>query len=239
MKIISLWSGPRNVSTALMYSFAQLDNMTVVDEPLYAHYLSKTDVNHPGDQEVLDTMEHDGKKVLENILSSAQQQPMLFIKNMAHHWIQLENSWLDKFDNIFLIRDPREMLPSLINQLPQPTLRDTGLKTQVDLYKGLISRGHNPMIIDSKNLLLEPKAILSRICNHLDIPFSSSMLHWPKGPRKEDGIWAKYWYQNVHESEGFSPYLPKDVTFPSQLDPLLKECQPYYNYLFDQSLKIN
>lgn len=239
MKIISLWSGPRNVSTALMYSFAQLNDVTVIDEPLYAHYLSKTDVTHPGDQEVLETMEHDGTKVLRTIIEQEENKPILFLKNMAHHWIELDDRWLHKFENVFLIRNPEEMLPSLIHQLPHPTLRDTALKTQVDLFEKLTSNGHSPMIVDSKNLLLNPKEILSNLCSHLDISYSPSMLTWPKGARKEDGIWAKYWYHNVHKSEGFSPYSVKNEPFPSSLRPLLEECRPYYNYLYERSIKAN
>lgn len=239
MKIISLWSGPRNVSTALMYSFSQIKGVKVIDEPLYAHYLSKTDVHHPGDDEVLATMEHDGNKVLENLLEQNDHQSVFFLKNMAHHWIELDDHWLDKFENIFLVRDPKEMLPSLINQIPNPTLRDTGLKTQVDIFNKLIADGHSPTIIDSKSLLLNPKDILSKLCDALGIPFNLSMLQWPKGPIKEDGIWAKYWYHNVHQSEGFSPYNPKKETFPYQLETLLAECQPYYNYLYERSLKEN
>lgn len=236
MKIISLWSGPRNVSTALMYSFAQRDDMIVVDEPLYAHYLSKTDVYHSGREEIINNMNNDGEQVIKNILNTKQER-LLFLKNMAHHWIELNNEYLNGMDNIFLIRDPEEMLPSLNQQLNNPTLRDTALKKQVEIYQYLEQSGMIPMVIDAKDLLQNPKGMLRIICEILEIPFDEGMLCWKAGPRPEDGIWAKYWYQNVHKSEGFSAYKKKDDPFPVHLKPLLEECKPYYKFLSDNALK--
>lgn len=237
MRPISLWSGPRNVSTALMYSFAQRVDCEVVDEPLYAHYLSRVNVDHPGREEVLATMNHDGKKVLDHLLLPGAK-PLRFIKNMAHHWINLNDELLSKFSNIFLIRDPKEMLPSLINQITEPVLRDTALKSQWELYDKLMNKGVEVAIIDSAQLLMNPEVILKKTCEILQIPFDSNMLHWEKGPIPEDGIWAKHWYQNVHESNGFQPYRKKDTPFPDHLSVLLNECEPYYKLLFKHSLKI-
>lgn len=233
MKIISMWSGPRNVSTALMYSFAQRTDTEVIDEPLYGHYLSKVDVNHPGDREVLDHMEHDGTAVLDNILKSDHKE-ILFLKNMAHHWISLNDEYLSAFTNVFLIRDPKEMLASLIHQIPDPVIRDTGLKKQVELYKLL---PHESVVIDSKELLTNPRNILTQLCIELKVPFDPNMLHWKSGPKKEDGIWAKHWYHNVHKSTGFTTYQAKNATIPNNLQPLLDECYSYYNFLYTKSLK--
>ena len=235
MKIISLWSGPRNVSTALMYSFAQRKDTKVIDEPLYAYYLEITGAEHPGREEVLADMSSDGNKVLEDIINSTSDQN-LFLKNMAHHWIDLKDDFLDHFSNIFLIRNPVEMLPSLNKQLQSPVLRDTGLKKQVDLFKHLKSRGQTPMIIDSKRLLQNPSELLKAACESLDLPFDNNMLQWKAGARPEDGIWHKYWYHNVHKSEGFGKYQEKNEPFPDHLKPLLEECLPYYEFLLDQSL---
>ncbi|UII22456.1 sulfotransferase family protein [Fulvivirga ligni] len=237
MKILSLWSGPRNVSTALMYSFAQRPDTHVIDEPLYAHYLANTPVEHPGGDEVLQVMENDGDKVLTDLFDDDHSADLIFLKNMAHHWIHLNDNWLAKMDHLFLIRDPREMLPSLINQIPQPILRDTGLKMQYDLYHTMQAQGKKPEIIDSKRLLLNPAVILRKACDALQIPFTEGMLRWEAGARPEDGVWAKQWYHSVHQSTGFSPYKTKTEPFPDQLLPLLEECEPYYQFLLERALQ--
>jgi hypothetical protein len=239
MKIISLWSGPRNVSTALMYSFAQRSDTYVVDEPLYGHYLTNTDAVHPGMKEVIENMETDGLLVIEQLIKQSKTTPILFLKNMAHHWIKLDDSILNDFDNIFLIRDPREMLPSLVNQIPNPVLRDTGLKMQVDMFKKLQNEGKSPVIIDSRQLLLNPENALKKICAHLKINFDEHMLHWEAKPRKEDGVWAKHWYQNVHKSTGFQSYSKKKEIVPNHIMPLLEECIPYYDFLYENAIKLN
>ena len=236
MHVISLWSGPRNVSTALMYSFAQRQDCDVVDEPLYAHYLSQVEVEHPGRAEVLATMNPDGHKVIAQLLKEGDK-PLRFLKNMAHHWIGLDDTFLLNFSNIFLIRDPKEMLPSLIKQIPDPVLRDTALKRQWELFQMLKEQGQTVSVIDSRHLLLNPIELLNRLCDRLCIDFDEAMLSWDPGPIPEDGVWAKYWYQNVHASCGFQPYQPRNVALPKKLVPLLKECEPYYNSLYDQSIK--
>ncbi|QSE98108.1 sulfotransferase-like domain-containing protein [Fulvivirga lutea] len=238
MKIISLWSGPRNVSTALMYSFAQRDDTTVIDEPLYAYYLKTTQADHPGKELVLKNMENDGDKVLESIRQHAQKVPVLFLKNMCHHWLGFDNSQLELFDNIFLIRDPEQMLPSLVRQIPQPILRDTGLRQQSEMFDYLSGKGKAPIVIDSKELLLNNKVILNKLCEAVDIEFTEKMLSWESGPKPYDGVWAKFWYQNVHKSIGFTPYNEKNDPFPEQLIPLLEECRPYYEHLSKHSFKI-
>ncbi|MEL7003139.1 MAG: sulfotransferase family protein [Bacteroidota bacterium] len=237
MKIISLWSGPRNVSTALMYSFAQRIDMTVVDEPLYAHYLQNSDADHIGRDEVIASMANDGDQVMREILS-IKTEGHIFLKNMAHHWIGLDDEYLLRMINLFLIRDPKEMLPSLNKQLPQPILRDTALKMQVDIYNYLNERGKAPLVINSKDLLLDPEGMLQMVCDRLSIPCDSHMLGWKAGPRPEDGIWAKYWYHSVHKSEGFSSYQKKEDPFPAHLQPLLEESTPYYEFLNNKALRV-
>ena len=236
MQIISLWSGPRNVSTALMYSFAQREDTEVIDEPFYGHYLSEVPVDHPGREEILTHMETDGIRVMEHLLLKGQK-PLRFIKNMAHHWIGMENELLRNFTNVFLIRDPAEMLPSLVKQLPAARLNDTALNMQVTLFDKLSSEGHRPVVIDSRLLLLNPRHILSRLCDAMAIPFHENMLSWKPGPRPEDGIWAKYWYHSLHASSGFTEYARKEEPFPEDLIPLLEECKPYYDYLYHKALK--
>ena len=236
-KRISLWSGPRNVSTALMYSFAQRPDTKVIDEPLYGHYLSKTEVEHPGGEEVINHMELNGASVVSDICNNDYGKPVLFIKNMAHHLVSLDWAFLDNLHNLLLIRDPKEMIPSMINQLPNPILRDTALKRQWEIYQHLKSKGESPVVIDSRELLLDPKKILSAVCDHLDIPYYDAMTHWKAGSIAEDGIWAKHWYHSVHKSTGFQAYHRKEEKVPDRLLDLLETCDSYYQKLFQNAVK--
>jgi hypothetical protein len=239
MKAICLWSGPRNVSTALLYSFAQRADTRVVDEPLYGHFLRVTGTPHPGREEVLAAVDCDGNRVMRDLLADSPANPeVLFMKQMAHHLVELDMGFLAKTRNVFLIRDPQQMLPSLTIQLPQAGLIDTGLKTQWQLYEELVEKGQSPAIIDSRELLLDPPGVLSRLCGHLEIEYTDDMLSWTAGPREEDGVWARYWYHAVHKSTGFSPYVRK-YEFPVHLSPLLAECAPWYDKLFEHSIRAN
>ena len=228
---INLWSGPRNVSTALMYSFAQRSDTQVVDEPLYGHYLRVSQADHPGREEVIAAMVCDGERVVRELILGPVTKPVLFMKQMAHHLVEIDRGFLAETVNVFLIRDPVQMLPSLANNLRQPTLRDTGLAIQSELYRQLGELGQQPPVLDAKQLLLNPTVVLGELCQRLGIAFESAMLHWRAGARPEDGVWARYWYQNVHRSTGFEPYRPKQAPFPAALKPLLTECQPHYEFL--------
>ena len=236
MKKICLWSGPRNISTALMYSFAQRKDTRVIDEPLYGHYLRITNADHPGREEVLKNMNCDGNSVMRDIMNQRESNfKILFLKQMSHHLQDLNNEFLQKVDNIFLIRDPKEVIPSLTIQLPNAKVRDTGLDIQWRLYQSLISYGKNPVIVDSRELLIDPEFILTKLCAHLGINYSKKMLQWSPGPINEDGIWSKYWYQTVHKSSTFMPYKPKP-DLPKKFIPLYDKCIPYYNKLYKHAL---
>jgi hypothetical protein len=237
-KPICLWSGPRNVSTALMYSFAQREDTTVVDEPLYGHYLRVSGAKHPGAAEVMAAMNCDGDAVMRELLDRQARDAnrRFFLKHMAHHVVGMDSGFLDRTSNIFLIRDPREMLPSLTIQIPHARLADTGLKRQSELFDALVAAGHQPAILDSRELLLDPPGVLRQLCEQLGMPFASAMLEWEPGPRPEDGVWAPHWYHAVHESSGFAPYQPKK-DFPVGLAPLLDECQPWYERLFEKAIR--
>lgn len=236
---ICVWSGPRNISTALMYAFAQRSDTTVVDEPLYAHYLSKTRANeyHPGAEEVIATMENDGEKVVCDVILGHYNTPVVFFKQMTHHLIHLDWGFLDQTVNVILTRDPRDMLPSYARNVDQPTLGDVGYADHVELLNHLRARGQNPPVLDSKQTLLNPRRVLTKLCRQIGIPFEESMLSWQPGPRPEDGVWAKYWYHNLHKSTGFQPYKAKTDPFPNHLEPLLAECQPYYDQLVALAIK--
>lgn len=234
---LSMWSGPRNVSTALMYSFRQRSDTVVVDEPLYGHYLETTGADHPGDEEVMEQMDCDGERVVREGILGPCERPVHFFKNMAHHLAGLDAGFLSRITNVLLIRDPEEVLPSLIHQLPRPTLRDTGLAEQVEILDTVLARGQLPVVLDAKELLLDPPGVLSKMCTRLGLPFEESMLHWPAGPKPEDGVWAKHWYANVHASTGFGAYRPKTEPLPRGLRPLLRECRPLYERLLEHVIR--
>ena len=234
---INLWSGPRNVSTALMYSFAQRHDTTVVDEPLYGHYLRVADAIHPGMDEVMAVMDCDGERVVRELVLGPCATPVLFLKQMAHHLVELDRGFLAPTVNVLLIRDPVQMLPSLAHNLPHPNLCDTGLAIQSELYGQLLALGQQPPVLDSKELLKNPAVVLGQLCRQLRIDFDEHMLHWQPGSRREDGIWAKYWYSSVHHSRGFEPYRAKQEPFPPRLLPLLAECRPHYTFLAAHAIK--
>lgn len=233
IKRICLWSGPRNVSTALMYAFAQRDDTVVYDEPLYAHYLVRTPARayHPGADEVIAAMENDGEKVVQSLILGNHPQPVACFKQMTHHLVHLDPGFLSRTINVLLTRDPVDMLPSYVQQVETPSLRDVGYKAHADLLHHLRSIGQVPPVLDSKQLLLNPKKVLGELCDRIGIPFQEAMLSWPAGARPEDGIWARHWYKSVHQSTGFGQYVPKSAPFPDKLKPLLAECRPYYEQL--------
>ncbi len=214
--------------------------MRVVDEPLYAHYLRVTGALHPGREEVIAAMDGDGNAIMRRLLLEQQglENRQLFLKHMAHHLVQLDLSFLSQTLNIFLIRDPVDMLPSLTIQVPHATLADTGLKRQWELFESLQQSGHAPAVLDSRQLLLNPKRVLKLLCLHIGIEFDQTMLSWDSGPREEDGVWAPHWYHAVHQSTGFSEYRKKPG-FPTKLNALLADCKPWYEKLFAHAIRAN
>ena len=241
-KRICLWSGPRNVSTALMYAFAQRSDTEIIDEPFYAHYLytkygaQAFKSTHPGTAEVMASMSTDGAQVIEQVILGACEKPVLFMKQMAHHLLNIDLSFLQHTHNVLLIRDPREMLPSLAKVIGTPTLADTGLKTQYDLLNGLRAAGQTLPILDARLLLENPSNVLSQLCERLELQFERSMLSWEIGGNPADGVWAPYWYQNVHRSTGFAPYRPKSEPFPTELEAVLEVCVAYYKDLRKEAI---
>ena len=236
-KIICLWSCPRNVSTALMYSFGQRQDTFIFDEPLYAHYLKISGAQHPGRDEILNSQENDGDKVVREIILKKSNR-ILFHKLMSHFLIKIDTDFLSLVNNIILIRNPQEIIHSYNKVIPNPKINDIGVKQQYDLYLELVKRGQEPIILDSKYLLKDPHSILVNICELLEIPFDINMLKWKKGARAEDGVWAKYWYKNIHNSTGFLAKSQKKIKLSYKNTKLLESCLPYYNYLTTKSIKI-
>lgn len=232
---INLWSSPRNVSTALMYSFAQRPDTSVVDEPLYAYYLHNVDIDHPAKAAILETMERDLTKLVDGVLLKEYSTPVVFFKQMTHHLLERKYGFLSNFKNIIFIRDPRLIIRSYAKVRQQVTMQDIGIKQQVELLNHL----KNPIVLDSKNLLTNPKATLQSLCEALQIPFTDKMLQWKAGTRKEDGVWAKYWYQNVHQSTGFTAPQKDTFTMTDSLEKLAEQCLPYYKMLCEKALVLD
>jgi hypothetical protein len=237
--ILNFISGPRNISTAMMYSFAQRKDTVVVDEPFYAFYLLNNEVNHPGKDEIIKSMEGDPVKVIAQLngLKECHLKEILFIKNMAHHLTLMPLNFLKKWQQVFLIRDPYQVLASYSQVIDQPNMLDIGIQRQFEIWDWLQKEGHQPLIIDSEVVLKDPEKSLTMLCERLDIPFQKSMLSWNPGPKKEDGIWAKFWYKNVHQSSEFKKKISNNF-LPLHLESLYKEADIYYKKLKIHSLNI-
>jgi len=236
-KIICLWSCPRNVSTALMYSFAQRPDTIVFDEPLYAHYLRVSGVSHPRREQVLESQEHNGQKVVEQIILKHRDR-ISFHKLMTHFLIDINLDFLSKVSNIIFIRDPKEIIASYSKVIPDPKMDDIGVEMQYELYHYLRKIGKHPIVLDSKYLLKNPELVLQRLCFLLGIKADKKMLQWEMGAREEDGVWAKYWYKNVHNSTGFLPYEKKHVFLKKNNLELSEICTPFYDFLTKKSIKV-
>ncbi len=238
IKRVCLWSGPRNISTALMYAFAQREDTKVVDEPLYAFYLKhhpEAQSYHPSATAILKTMEHSGTNVVKEMLSDTSK-PVIFFKHMTHHLLDLDRDFMKQTVNIILTRNPRDMLPSFDQVISNPTLKDVGYALHLKLLKDLKCMKVPFAVLDSKRVLDDPERVLRALCVFIGIPFDPNMLSWQPQQREEDGIWAQHWYSNVHKSSGFQKYKPKTATFPKHLEPLLKQSMPYYKALLAHAI---
>ncbi len=228
---INCWSGPRNISTALMYSFRERADTTVVDEPFYAHYLRVSGREHPGNQEVLDSQDQYSDRVIQNVIMSDYATPVVFFKQMCHHLVDIDLSFLDNCSNILLIREPSLVIRSHAKNVPDLKVSDIGLDIQNFLLNRILESGKAPVVVDSANLLMRPEAILRELCQHLEITFDDSMLSWEPGPKPEDGVWAKHWYKNTHESSAFSNKESNRDPMPEKFLPVLEEATILYDNL--------
>lgn len=234
---ICLWSSPRNISTAMMYSFAQRPDTIVFDEPLYAHYLKTTGVVHPGQEDILASQENDGNKVVNELMLGAFDRPVAFFKQMTHHLVALNEDFLSKMKNILFIRDPKQIISSYAQVRPDVNMQDIGIEKQWRLFQQLTKSNQHCVVLDSNEILKAPGKVLTELCNAVNIPFYKTMLHWPAGPKTEDGVWAKYWYDNARKSTGFQKQATSSRTLPKYLEPLYYESKNYHDLLFQHSIK--
>ncbi len=237
---IAMWSGPRNLSTALMRSFGSRADTVVSDEPLYAHYLKVTGLAHPGADEVIATHENDWRRAVDWLTGPVPEgKPVWYQKHMTHHLLpKIERAWLGSLTHAFLLRDPREVLPSLDAKFARPCLADTGMAQQLEIFEFVRARtGRIPPVLDTADLLRDPEGMLRALCAKLGLEFDANMLHWPAGRRATDGIWAKHWYHSVEKSTGFAPERERRAELGDHLAPLLAECMPYYDALHCHRLR--
>ena len=229
-----MWSGPRNISTAMMRAWENRLDTFVVDEPFYAHYLSKNRVEHPGREEVLLNGEIDSYKVSQGLVKDiSNSHKVYYQKHMTHHLLDSVNrDWMKGVINCFLIRNPKDMIISY-SKIHSDITRDLlGIEQQKEIFDYVQNfTGEVPPVIDSKDVLLDPRGVLTKFCNRIGIDFSEKMLNWPKGSRDTDGIWGKYWYNNVINSTGFNPYAVKNSEVPDEHKSIYKESLKLYEDL--------
>jgi hypothetical protein len=235
-----MWSGPRNISTAMMYSFDSRPDTYCSDEPLYAHYLAETGITHPGAQAVVDSGETEWENVVNSICGDIPKEADIWYqKHMTHHLLpHIDLKWISELTNCLLIRDPREVLLSLSKKTDQIDVMATGIPQQNRILDYLIeTTGEIPPIVDSRDILQNPKKMLSKLCEVLEIPFDAAMLSWQPGPRECDGIWAEHWYDAVWKSTGFAPYKPRIGELSPEYQAFSDECQVFYERLHSLRLK--
>ncbi len=203
---IAMWSGPRNLSTAMMYSFGARSDCAVVDEPFYAAYLKKTGLDHPMGDQIIASQSTDPDRVIASLLGPvAGGKQHFYQKHMSQHMIPgMPRDWISQLTNVFLIRHPARVAASFSAKYDNPTLTDIGFVQQAELYDQLVSDGHAPVVIDSADIRCDPETMLRRLCDVIDLPWDNRMLRWPAGGHPDDGVWATHWYGSVHRSTGFA-----------------------------------
>ena len=238
---IAMWSGPRNISTAMMRAWENRGDTAVWDEPFYACYLDATGIDHPLDAEVIAAGETDWRRVVERLLGGVPdgQHPIFFQKHMTHHLLpEIDRGWMDSVVNCFLIRDPREVLASYARMRSTVTVEDVGMLQQAEIFDFVEARrGAAPLVLDARDVLENPSGVLGTLCAEVGVEFTDRMLAWPPGPRDSDGVWAKHWYRSVHRSSGFQPYVSKARPLSEHLESLARECEPRYRRLWERRLR--
>jgi hypothetical protein len=231
---LAMWSGPRNISTAMMRSWDNRGDTTVIDEPFYGFYLYRTGKHHPGSAEIVSQTEIDVSKIVATLTGPVPGGKRIFYqKHMTHHLLpEVDRSWLAAVTNCFLIRDPAEVITSYLKKNPDPRLEDLGYVQQAELFD-LVRRntGAIPPVIDARDVLENPRRLLHLLCRALGINFDDAMLSWSPGLRETDGVWAKYWYGEVAQSTCFEAYRPRNEPVPAAFRDVYERCVEHYRKL--------
>lgn len=232
---IAMWSGPRNISTAMMRAFENRGDCVVSDEPFYAAYLATTGLDHPGRDDVIRVGETDWREVAQALTGPVPQgRAVWYQKHMSHHLLPcMATDWVHQLINVFLIRSPEAVVASYLKSRATVTPADIGLLQQAELFDEVRERsGRTPLVIDADAFLRDPSPQLRALCAHLGIAFTSRMLTWPAGPRASDGIWAPHWYDAVWKSTGFEPWRAREIDLDASARAVAEACQPAYERLF-------
>jgi hypothetical protein len=231
---VAAWSGPRNISTAMMRAWENRGDCAVSDEPLYAHYLAATGLDHPGADEVITSGDADWRRVVATLTGPVPEgHPVWYQKHMTHHLLpDMDSDWVHGLVNVFLIRDPALVVASYLKSRATVTPEDIGLLQQRQLFEALADRsGIAPPVIDAERFLRDPATPLRWLCARIGLPFSERMLHWPAGRRSSDGIWAPHWYDAVWKSTGFEPWRPRAVKLSGDAARVAGACRHAYEQL--------
>jgi hypothetical protein len=237
---IAMWSGPRNISTAMMRAWGNRPDTFVCDEPFYPYYLKATGRNHPGRDEVIANGETDWRKVIAQLTGDVPGGKALYYqKQMTHHLLpEIDRSWLDAVTNCFLIRDPAEVIVSYIKKNDDLTLEEIGFVQQAEVFDWVREHtGAIPPVIDAHDVLENPERILRLLCEAIGVDFTEAMLSWPPGLRETDGSWAKHWYNEVATSTGFrKPAERTGEPIPSRLREIYDRSRESYARLYEHRL---
>ncbi|MEW2912104.1 HAD family hydrolase [Leisingera sp. JC11] len=230
---IAMWSGPRNLSTAMMYAFGNRGDCAVVDEPFYAAYLAMTGLNHPMRAEILESQPQDPETVAHTLLGPVPAaKPFYYQKHMTQHMIPgVPREWMRDVTNVFLIRHPARVIASYAAKRENPVLEDIGFRQQAELFDLVRGWGQVPVVVDSHDIRENPAAKLEQLCERIGVPYSPKMLSWPKGGHKDDGVWATHWYGAVWTSTGFAGPEGRLPEVPEELQPVLQAAMPYYEQM--------
>lgn len=231
---LAMWSGPRNISTAMMRAWENRADCAVIDEPFYAHYLLRTGVDHPGRAQVLAAQDTDAAAVAAMLCGPIPDgKAIWYQKHMTQHMLtDMPLDWLDRLTHCFLIREPERVAASFTIQRPDAAVWELGFEQQARLFDHVCDRlGQTPPVIDAKDVLADPRGTLGALCARLGIDFSERMLHWPAGPRASDGVWAPHWYAAVERSTGFAPPTDAEPALTPFQRELADACRPHYERL--------
>ena len=235
-----MWSGPRNISTAMMRGWGNRADTAVIDEPFYAYYLERTGKKHPGASEIIAGGETDWRRIVACLRTESipSGERIFFQKQMTHHLLpEVDREWMVDLTNCFLIRDPREVILSYIKKNPEPELEDLGFVQQSEIFEFMRARTNSiPPIVDARDVLEHPERTLRLLCDAVGVEFDKAMLSWPPGLRDSDGIWAKYWYHEVARSISFQPYQPREGNVPDHLREIYEQCRECYEQLYQHRL---
>ena len=231
--IVSCWSGPRNISTALMRSWSSRKDTFVTDEPFYAYYLKETKLKHPLYKEIIHKYSSNYDEVVNYLINKIPRgKKIWYQKHMAHHIFDFNNiEWINNCENCILLRDPKEVISSYSQKNKLNSVEELGYPQQYEIIKYLKKINRSYIVIDSSELLKNPEKVLSDWCKNINIKFDKSMLRWQRGNYVSDGIWWKSWYDNVINTTRFQKYEKKDINIENKYDSIYNESMKYYSYL--------